>query len=611
MPRKGFFHYSKQKKKREGPQFSFFKKMDRIVYLQIFMIFLVAGILTRLFWMQVIQYREYKIEAQAAHTSIKKLFPKRGEIFIHDLYGKAQTSADTYLGDQMVFPAVINRDYILVYAVPKYVLEGEKTAEVLSPLLEIDKETLLQKFQKKDDLYEVLKKKVPQDKADEIKKLNLTGIYFDVERNRFYTEPGFGGHVFGFVGHVKDSLRGLYGLEGYFDELLKGRVGSQKLEKDAIGSLIPVGVQENVDAIDGSTLILTLERTVQLMACDKLKKWVTEHGADGGSAIIMEPQTGRILALCSTPDFDPNTYSQFDFHTYNNPALFTPYEPGSIFKPLTMAMGLDMGKVTPTTIYNDTGNVSIGSFNIKNSDLKAHGKQTMTDVLDKSLNTGAIFVARKVGIKNFRTYVKDFGFAEKTGIELNTEVKGDISSLNDEKREIYLATASFGQGISVTPLQIITAFAALANGGNLVKPTIIDDIIHPDGKHEKTVPRIVRRVISEQAASLVSGMLVSVVRNGHGKKAGVPLYYVAGKTGTAQVPRKDKRGYEANATIGSFVGYAPVQHPKFVMLVKIDHPRDVQWAESSAAPLFGELAKFLLQYYEVPPDEQEQEKKKK
>jgi cell division protein FtsI/penicillin-binding protein 2 len=224
----------------------------------------------------------------------------------------------------------------------------------------------------------------------------------------------------------------------------------------------------------------------------------------------------------------------------------------------------------------------------------------MTQVLDESLNTGAVFVVRQIGTDAFRKYVEDFGFGVLTGIELETENSGDIRSLS-KKGEIYSATASFGQGISVTPLQVVTAYAAIANGGKLVKPYIVDEIDKSDGSKIKTQPKVLKQVISERTATLLGGMLVSVVEDGHGKRAGVPGYYVAGKTGTAQVPKKDGTGYEPDITIGSFVGFAPVEDPKFVMLVKIDHPRDVIWAESSAAPLFGEIAKFVLNYLKVSP----------
>ncbi len=573
-------------------------------------LFLVAAVFSlRLFNLQVLGYADYKAAADGEHQFFEKIHPQRGSIYMRDR--TAQSGIGHYLIDvagEKLFPAVTNRDYMLVYAVPKAIAEPEKVAEQIAPLLEMEKDALLEKLSKKNDSYEVLKRKVPPTVTDQIKKMRIGGINFTQETYRFYPDKGLGGHIFGFVGHVGDAVKGLYGLEGYFDDILKGKEGSLSLETDAIGALIPLGERHSVEAIHGSSLVLTIDRTIQLMACDRLSKWVLQHGADGGSVVIMNPSTGALLAMCSVPDFNPEEYSKSKINEYNNPAIFSPYEPGSIFKPFTMAMALDQDKVAPTTTYIDTGEVKIGSYTIKNSDNKAHGKQTMMDVLDESLNTGVIFAARKIGLEKFYDYVKKFGFGTETGIELDREVPANIASLK-EKQEIYMATASFGQGLTVTPLQIAVAYGALANGGKVMQPYIVDEIIKPDGSKIKTKAKVVRQVISERTSTLISGMLVNVVRKGHGKRAGVTGYYVAGKTGTAQVPRKDGRGYEVNESIGSFAGFAPVDNPKFVMLVKIDHPRDVQWAESSAAPLFGELAQFMLQYFEIPPDEKDGGKK--
>ncbi len=586
-----------------GEQRSF--HCDRITFFRGALFFIMAILVVRMFTLQVVGYSGYKAMADDEHQFFQKIQPERGTLYLRE---REDTSGGgKYLiniDGEKLFPAVTNRDYKLVYAVPKALADPIKTAEQLAPLLGLEQPALLEKLQKKDDSYEVLKHKVPQDAWDSIKKLNIGGINANTETFRFYPEKGLGGQVFGFVGHVgdTDTVKGLYGLEGYFDDILKGKEGSLMRETDRLGALIPLGEKRSIESVNGSSLVLTLDRVVQLMACDRLKKWVLLHGADGGSIVIMDPKTGAIMAMCSAPDFDPEEYSKADISTYNNPSIFTPYEPGSIFKPFTMAMGIDLDEVAPTTTYEDTGKVKIGSFTIKNSDLKANGKSTMMDVLDKSLNTGVIFVARKVGLEKFHDYVKKFGFGTETGIEMDREVAGNIASLK-EKQEIYMATASFGQGLTATPLQIASAFGALANGGKLMQPYIVDEIIKADGTHVRTKPKVLRQVISQRTSSLIGGMLVNVVRKGHGKRAGVEGYYVAGKTGTAQVPRKDGRGYEKNDTIGSFAGFAPVDNPRFVMLVKIDHPRAVQWAESSAAPLFGELAKFMLQYFEIPPDE--------
>ncbi|NQV90766.1 penicillin-binding protein 2, partial [Candidatus Uhrbacteria bacterium] len=296
-------------------------------------------------------------------------------------------------------------------------------------------------------------------------------------------------------------------------------------------------------------------------------------------------------------------YNEVDsIRVFNNPAIFGAYEPGSIFKPLTMAAAIDVGAVTPNTTFTDTGSVMVDGWHkpIGNAEGKVYGTVDMTKVLEDSINTGMVFSMRAMGMETFVDYVKAFGFGKYTGIELETENAGTVDAL-DIGSEIYAATASFGQGITVTPLQIVMAYAAIANGGVLKVPMIIDEIHHADGTVEKRSVRDIAQVISAKTARTVSAMLVSVIEHGHGKQAGVPGYYIGGKTGTAQVARTDGVGYDQDNTIGSFAGFGPVEDPKFAMVVRIDNPRDVIWAESTAAPLFGEIAEFLLQYFEVPP----------
>ena len=264
-----------------------------------------------------------------------------------------------------------------------------------------------------------------------------------------------------------------------------------------------------------------------------------------------------------------------------------------------MAAGIDAGKVEPETTYIDEGEVKVGPYKIRNSDLKAHGEQTMTQVLEKSLNTGMIFVEQELGKNTFINYVNRFGFGEITDITLDTEMSGDLSSL-DKRGDIYAITASYGQGITATSLQLVTAFSSFANRGYLPKPYIISEIISEDGKIEKIKPQNVREVINPKTASLITGMLISVVENGYGEKAKVDGYYIGGKTGTAQVASKSG-GYGEN-TVHSFIGFGPVSNPRFVMLVKLDSPKGVRFASDSVTPLFGQLAKYLLNYYQISPD---------
>lgn len=584
-------------------------------------IFLFGGVLVlRLFVLQVVDNDFYAALAAGQHEIYQSLFPERGKIWMQELNTESKS------GEKKLYPLATNQSLYLVYADPRKIKDAEELAPKLSEIFyereksdgaekltpeeiaaedgaakEKLEEEILAKLKKENDPYEPLYHRVPDSSVEKIKELGADGLGFIEEDARFYPEKNIGSHLLGFVGVADDKRVGQYGLEGYFEREIGGKPGFLASEKDVAGRWIPVSGRNWERAEDGSDLVLTIDRNIQFFACEKLKQAVEKNSADGGTVVIMDPKTGAIWAMCSYPDFDPNNYADVpDINIFNNPAIFNQYEPGSIFKAITIAAALDLGKITPTTTYVDEGEVKVDDRTIRNSDLKAHGVQTMTQVLDESLNTGAVFAVSQIGADNFQRYVADFGFGTATGIELDFENNGDIKSL-DKKGKIWSATGSFGQGISVTPIQVVSAFGAIANGGKLVKPYIVDEIRKNNGETIKTAPKVLRQVISPRTSTLLGGMLVSVVENGHGKRAGVSGFYVAGKTGTAQIPKKEGGGYEADATIGSFVGFAPVEDPKFVMLTKIDHPRTTIWAESTAAPLFGEIAKFMLNYLKVPP----------
>ncbi|HTK04085.1 MAG TPA: penicillin-binding protein 2 [Candidatus Eisenbacteria bacterium] len=551
-----------------------------------------AAVVGRLFALQVLSHKFYSLLASNQHGILQDLFPERGAIYLRD-----PKSPDGR------FPAAINKTLSTVYANCREIEDPKAAAKALAPVLGMEEAELVERLSRSSDPYEPLVKKADDDLVAKVKELAIKGVGFTREQFRYYPEKAALSHVVGFVGsNDKSEHVGRYGIEGYWQDALAGRAGTLAPENDPIGRLIGSVDKQFVRAKDGDDVTLTIDRNIQYVVCEKLRAAVAKHGADGGTVVVLDPRTGAVMAMCSVPDFDPNDFSNVkEIRLFNNPAIFGPYEPGSVFKPITMAAAVDAGKIGPNTLYNDEGSVKIGPYTIRNSDSKAHGLQTMTQVLEESLNTGTIFAVRQIGNKSFLKYVENFGLGSPTGIELDTEASGDIDSLR-KKGDIYSATGSFGQGITMTPLQLVAAYGAIANGGKLMKPYIVDSVRHPDGTDEKTEPVVVRQVITKRAAALVGGMLVRVVENGHGKKAAVPGYYVAGKTGTAQIPRSDGKGYEVGASIGSFAGYAPVDDPAFVMIVRLDRPRDVEWAESSAGPLFGDIAKFLLQYLQIPPD---------
>ncbi len=547
-------------------------------------------IVARLFILQIIRGEKYGELASGRHSVYEELAPKRGNIYIKELGS-----------DTAVYPVATNLTTYLAYAEPSKIQNKNNTARALAEALGVDKKKLLADlFQ--NIPYKVVAHFVPSETAEKIKSYKFPGVGFEEEVKRIYPEKSFSGQVVGFVGSDGTSMSGRYGLEGYFDKDLSGKSGYLKAEKDALGRLIPWSGGTTEQAMDGTDLYLTIDRNIQFFVCNKIKEGVAKYDAESGTIIVMDPASGKIISMCSYPDFDPNNYNKTaDQSVFNNPAIFNQYEPGSIFKPVTMAAGIDAQMVSPETTYTDEGSVFIKPHTIKNSDGKTNGVQTMTQVLEKSLNTGVVYVSRLLGSKKFREYAESFGFGNLTGVELDGEAMGDISSLK-KRGEIWTATASFGQGISVTPLQMLNAFNAIANGGKLMKPYLVEKEVNAFGAVFNIQPKAIRQVISSRTSTLLRGMLAAVVENGHGKKAAVPGYFVGGKTGTAQVSKKEGGGYEENRVIGSFIGFAPADNPVFSMLVKIDNPKAVQWAESSAAPIFGEIAKYLLNYYKVPPE---------
>lgn len=399
----------------------------RFRILKLIFIFAALVILWRLFVLQILAHKHYSALASGQHSIYKELEPLRGEIFFRD--GKTSE----------LYPLAVNQDFYNIYAEPKNIKDIHGTAYRLAPLLEMSEYDILARLSKKDDPYEPLKQKVSEEICEKITSMKLPGIGAEKISQRYYPEKDVGGQVLGFVGVDSDGLSsGRYGIEGYFEKELKGERGFLKSERDALGRLLFTGDLTLEKARDGSDIVLTLDRNIQFFACQKLEEAVKGHHADGGTVIVMEPASGAILAMCSVPEFDPNEYNKAeDISVFNNPAIFYQYEPGSIFKAVTMAAGLDLEKVNPDSVYNDTGVVQIDSHLIQNSDNKGYGRQTMTQVLEKSLNTGAVFVSQKVGINNFRQYVENFNFGSPLGIELNKESAGDTGSLRKKATFIW------------------------------------------------------------------------------------------------------------------------------------------------------------------------------
>lgn len=564
---------------------------DQRIYFLVALVFLMGFIiLARLFILQIGNYSKFSAMAEEQHKGHSELVAKRGEIYLKSGDGR--------------YPLAVNREYMMVFLEPKLVEERDRVISELSYILGMERGQIENKLSDPEDMYEIVKKRISEDEVNRIRDLKLKGVRLMPEIYRYYPGEELASQIIGFVGSDGEKQIGRYGLEAYWEEELKGKNGSLSQERDSAGRWISISDREMVPPEDGVDLVLTIDETVQYEIEKILKATMEKHQADGGSILVQEPETGKILAMANYPNFNPNEFNKVeDMNAFLNSAISSTYESGSVFKTFTLASGIDAGVISPNTTYVDTGVISEAGYNIKNSDGKAYGEQTMTQVLEASLNTGVIFVEKLLGNARFKDYILKFGFGEKTGINLPGELAGNITNLKNLKSHIQFFTASYGQGLTVTPLQVLNAYSAIGNGGNLMKPQIIEKIIYSDGTEKTIEPEIIRPVIKKETSEQVKNMLESVVVNGHGKRAAVPGYRVGGKTGTAQVAKKDSVGYEDGVTIGSFAGLAPLEKPRFAVIVKIDNPKDVLWAESSAAPAFGEVMRFLLTYYNVEPSQ--------
>lgn len=552
---------------------------------------IVAG---RLFFIQAIDGQDYLARADNQQQRKFQIPARRGTIYIHE--------------NDSLIPIALNTQVYTVAADPKFIKDKGKTADNLAQILHEPKDHLEAKLAG-NSRYVELVKSVNSEVADSIKKLAMPGVILEQRPARQYPEGELFSHV---LGYVNADGNGQYGFEQFANDRLAGRTGQLKTITDSLG--IPISSAENtlVEPKNGQSYVLTLDRGLQAIAADTIKKAVESNRAESGSIIVMEPNSGAIKAMVNYPNFDPNNYAAVkDYSVFQNSSVSKQFEPGSGFKIITMAAGLDTGKVTPTTQFNDTGEVSFSGYTIRNADNHKFGIQNMTDVIQKSLNTGVVFVLEQLGgnpVKIttagkdiFYSYIQKFGFGKVTGIEQAGEVAGYIKTPKNSY-DIDYANMTFGQGLSSNSIHMLAAAGAIANGGKLYRPHIVDGQLSGDGTIKKEANYLVNdRVISPEAAAQLSQMMIQVVQHGSGYATKIPGYAIAGKTGTAQVPRADGKGYEDRKNIGSFIGFAPVGDPKFVMFVRIDYPKVAGFAESTTVPAFAVVAKELLRYYQVAP----------
>ncbi len=568
-----------------------FDRSDVILVAFIFFAFL---FIYRLFSLQVLNHDTYQAKAQSQYQNLQTIQATRGNIYSRD-----------------GFPLAASQKAYLLYFEPKKVGSAEKTAEATSKLIYPNDEK--KRIEAKNRFLELLKLDLfwvaaehnilPETKQS-LEKLKLAGVGFEDEPIRFYPEKSLASHVLGYVAkNEAGEIQGYFGIEGYFNRDLQGRPGRVIQEYDAVGSPILVGKYKKIDPLNGTDIVLTLDRSVQYIVEKSLAEGVKKYDAHAGTIIVMDPLSGEILAMVNFPAFDPSDFNdegddKQEFKPQRiNFAVSETYEPGSVIKPLTVSTGIDTGAVTKDSQFNDAGPVEYSGYTIDNWDGKHHSTQNMTQLLQKSNNIGSAWVAHQVGAKNLFGYFGNFGLGSVTGVELEGE---DTGSLKNPKNlaDIDLATSGFGQGISATPLQVLNAFNVIANDGVLQKPRIVKEI-RDNGRTIPLKSKPVKRVLSEKTAKTVEAMLIDAAAGGEAKFFVLKNYKIAGKTGTAQIPKDGK--YDPTETNATFVGYLPTTK-KFSMIVRLNRPKTSVYAAETAVPLWMSVAEDLIQYYGIMPD---------
>lgn len=559
--------------------------MTRYRIVLVFFTFVFAVILLRLFYWQVVKADELSKIGQMQYGKSIRIEPLRGEIKTSD-----------------GFPIVANKISYLIYADPKAVRNKNEVSLILSKELDRDEASI--SAQLSQDLYWVpLGRGVESDKKDEIEKMKLDGIGFEKEFTRFYPEASMAANLVGFVGRDDNgNTKGYFGLEGYYDRLLRGKESSAVQINDAFGRPILARVNnEDSFGIDGNSLVLNIDRSIQFLAERELKDGIEKYGAVGGMIGIINPKTGAILAMTNFPSFDPREYQEYSDLDYKNSFISNLYEPGSTFKPLVMSAAFNEKLLTPESRCPIcSGPVPVGGYDLHTWDDKYYPNSTMLEVIQHSDNTGMVYTAQKLGLDRMLKYINLYGVGKTTGIDLEGEVSPDIKA-KDDWHAVDLATTGFGQGISVTPIELMTAFSSIANDGVMMEPQVVKSVVDVDGKETRIEPKPLGRTMSPETAKVMSEVLVNAVEKGEANFARIKGYRVAGKTGTASIPVAGK--YDPTKTVASFIGFAPAENPKFLMLVILDRPTARIYGAETAAPIFFAVAKDLFSYYGLGPDE--------
>ena len=551
----------------------------RLIFVSSLLLLFAVSLIARLANLQITQHKTLlaKSEKQPHHGNLKTYFG-RGTIFDRN-------------GNELATNLVVES----VFVVPQEVRDREYTSKVLASALSQNYDRVYKEVSSKKQ-FAWIKRKASTDEIIHLKKSALSGVRFRSEQKRFYPKRELAANVIGFVG--TDDY-GLAGIEHTYQEELKGVVYSQPIEQDGRGRNIQSLASLSRSNLGNYDLMLTLDEVIQFTTEYYLKKQVERYKADSGMAVVMNPNSGEIYAMANVPQFNPNNYNKFTPETRKNNTVVSAYEPGSIFKPIVAAAALDKGIAQPQDkFFCEDGSFKIGGRSIGEASGHKYGSLSMQEIIAKSSNIGAIKIAQKLGKDSFYEYIRKFGFGEKTNIQLPGVASGLLGKRKNWN-EHSLASISFGQDIAVTPLQMVVALSAIANGGTLMEPHIAKALMR-DGKIIKEIkPKKIRRVISKKTSRQMMEILKFVVENGTGKKAAIDGFEVAGKTGTAQKYIRETKSYSKTEFISSFIGYAPADDPRLAILVMIDNPKGRHWGGVVAAPVFVKIAEKSLRHLNV------------
>jgi cell division protein FtsI/penicillin-binding protein 2 len=578
------------------------KRIGRIRFISICILLFTGVLLVKLYLLQIVHSSMYRTMAEHQYVRPGQTIFDRGTIYFTNKDGSLFSAATVQSGFTIILNPIVIQGITAssTKTGAATTTQAELIYEKLSGIIKLDHDTFMAQASKNDQ-YEVIADQVPTAIGQKISALGLKGVTVALDKWRYYPGDDLAAHVLGFVGYQGDTLTGQYGLEKYYD---------QTLTKQGSGNYVNFFAEIFSDIKDATTdnsnlegdIITTIEPNVQAYLQKEVQGVMDQWHSDFTGAMVMDPYTGEIVAMASNPSFDPNSYSASALSSFTNPMVQQVREMGSIVKPLTMAAGLDSGAVSTTTTYNDTGFIMVNGSKISNYDGKARGVIPMQQILNQSLNVGASWVATQTGTTTFAKYFKAYGLGEKTGIDLPNEATGLIGNLNSP-RQVEYDTASFGQGIAITPLETVRALSSLGNGGYLPCPHIVKKIRYDIGVTKDISCPKGRQVISPKTSQTITQMLVTVVDkalvNG---TAMMPHYEIAAKTGTAQISMGGGQGYYADRYLHSFFAYFPADHPRYIVFFYTYYPKGAEYASNTLTTYVFNTIKYLINYYNIPPD---------